>query len=234
MSGYQCFSIELSRGYNYDSFHEDLQKLYFWAGVDDRPTVFLFSQSQILIEEFVEDLNNILNSGEVPGLFDAETLEKLIIGTRPAAKNAGIAEGDREAIYRFCIDRVRNNLHLVISMSPMGSAFRRRLRMFPSLVNCCTIDWFTEWPEEALLGVAKSSFASLDVDSTELKVCFYMELSLSDGLQSDFVGQNGGNMHLHTLDGFLGSGSVFRRIKALLLYHTDQLSRASIHLSSHA
>ena len=25
--------------------------------------------------------------------------------------------------------------------------------MFPSLINCCTIDWFTEWPEEALIGV---------------------------------------------------------------------------------
>ena len=31
--------------------------------------------------------------------------------------------------------------------------FKVRLRMFPSLVNCCTLDWFTEWPEEALLGV---------------------------------------------------------------------------------
>ncbi|KAM7536598.1 hypothetical protein Aperf_G00000086397 [Anoplocephala perfoliata] len=184
VNGCQCFSIELCRGYNYDSFHEDLQKLYFWAGVDDRPTVFLFFESQILIEEFVEDLNNILNSGEVPGLFDAETLEKLIIGTRPAAKNAGIAEGDREAIYRFCIDRVRNNLHLVISMSPMSSAFRKRLRMFPSLVNCCTIDYFTEWPEEALLSVAKSSFSSLNVDSTELKdkvaeICTFTHLTVS-------------------------------------------------------
>jgi len=28
--------------------------------------------------------------------------------------------------------------------------------MFPSLVNCCTLDWFTEWPVEALLGVGKS------------------------------------------------------------------------------
>jgi dynein heavy chain, axonemal len=27
--------------------------------------------------------------------------------------------------------------------------------MFPSLVNCCTLDWFTEWPEEALIGVGK-------------------------------------------------------------------------------
>ena len=29
--------------------------------------------------------------------------------------------------------------------------------MFPSLVNCCTIDWFSEWPQEALLSVATNS-----------------------------------------------------------------------------
>ena len=29
--------------------------------------------------------------------------------------------------------------------------------MFPSLVNCCTIDWFSKWPNEALLSVAEKS-----------------------------------------------------------------------------
>lgn len=29
--------------------------------------------------------------------------------------------------------------------------------MFPSLINCCTIDWFTNWPAEALINVAKGS-----------------------------------------------------------------------------
>lgn len=41
-----------------------------------------------------------------------------------------------------------------MSMSPVGDAFRRRCRMFPSLVNCTTIDWFTSWPTEALYSVA--------------------------------------------------------------------------------
>ena len=40
------------------------------------------------------------------------------------------------------VDRVRNQLHVVLAMSPVGDAFRNRLRQFPSLVNCCTIDWF--------------------------------------------------------------------------------------------
>ena len=44
---------------------------------------------------------------------------------------------------------------MIIAMSPLGNIFTTRLRMFPSLVNCCTIDWFTEWPEEALIGVGK-------------------------------------------------------------------------------
>ena len=36
-----------------------------------------------------------------------------------------------------------------------GKGFRERCRMFPGLVNCCTIDWFTEWPADALQEVAK-------------------------------------------------------------------------------
>jgi len=44
-------------------------------------------------------------------------------------------------------------------MSPMGETFQMRLRMFPSLINCCTIDWFTNWPAEALVNVARGSIA---------------------------------------------------------------------------
>jgi len=46
------------------------------------------------------------------------------------------------SMYNFFIERVKQNLHIVLAMSPIGDAFRNRLRMFPSLINCCTIDWF--------------------------------------------------------------------------------------------
>lgn len=52
-------------------------------------------------------------------------------------------------------------------MSPIGEAFATRLRMFPSLINCSTIDWFTEWPEEALIGVGRGQLVDYE---TELKI----------------------------------------------------------------
>ena len=45
-------------------------------------------------------------------------------------------------MFNFFLERVKENLHVVLAMSPIGDAFRNRLRMFPSLINCCTIDWF--------------------------------------------------------------------------------------------
>ena len=40
-------------------------------------------------------------------------------------------------------------------MSPIGDAFRNRIRQYPAFVNCTTIDWFQEWPKDALLEVAE-------------------------------------------------------------------------------
>ncbi|XP_055488365.1 LOW QUALITY PROTEIN: dynein axonemal heavy chain 6-like [Leucoraja erinacea] len=182
---YKCFQIELSRGYNYESFHEDLRSLYKLAGVEEKDTVFLFTDTQIVVEGFLEDINNILNSGEVPNLFEKEELEYVLAATRPKAKEVGIPEGNRDEVFQYFIKRVRQKLHIVICMSPVGDAFRSRCRMFPSLVNCCTIDWFVQWPREALLSVSKSFFATVDLGSDEMKdkfseMCVQVHTSVND------------------------------------------------------
>jgi dynein heavy chain, axonemal len=58
-------------------------------------------------------------------------------------------------IFSQYLVRVKSNIHIIIAMSPLGDVFTTRLRMFPSLVNCCTLDWFTDWPDEALIGVGR-------------------------------------------------------------------------------
>jgi len=58
--------------------------------------------------------------------------------------------------------------NFVVIFSPIGEIFRARLRMFPSLITCCTIDWFSEWPDEALQSVANMFLSEItDIDTSD-------------------------------------------------------------------
>lgn len=51
-------------------------------------------------------------------------------------------DGSPAALFNFFVQIVKEQLHVVLAMSPIGESFRNRIRKFPALVNCCTIDWF--------------------------------------------------------------------------------------------
>lgn len=57
----------------------DIKKLYRLTGVDNRPTVFMFNDTQIMDESFLEDINNILSSGEVPNLYKSDEFEEVCL-----------------------------------------------------------------------------------------------------------------------------------------------------------
>ena len=56
-----------------------MKRLYFMAGVEDKPTLFLFNDTQIIEEIFLEDVNNILSSGEVPNLYKPDEFEEVCL-----------------------------------------------------------------------------------------------------------------------------------------------------------
>jgi dynein heavy chain len=147
------FSIEITKQYRMSEFHEDIKKLYARTGIDGKPTMFLFTDTQIKDEGFLEDVNNILSSGEVPNLYNKDEKIGVLDAIRPIAKKLSLGQSNDE-LWNLFIERVRHNLHVVLCMSPVGDAFRNRTRMYPSLVNCTTIDWFHEWPLDALREVA--------------------------------------------------------------------------------
>eukprot|EP00048_Salpingoeca_helianthica_P012917 m.190889 g.190889 ORF g.190889 m.190889 type:complete len:3952 (+) comp15437_c5_seq39:290-12145(+) len=164
---YECFQIELSKNYGVAEWRDDIKKVLKKAGLENKQIVFLFSDTQIKAESFLEDINNILNSGDVPGIYDPSEQDEIYNAMKSIVQASGLNPTKSNLMSRYCM-RVRSNVHCVICMSPIGEVFRARLRQFPALVNCCTIDWFSEWPDEALRSVAHSLLGDTDLDDPAL------------------------------------------------------------------
>jgi hypothetical protein len=111
-------------------------------------------------------------SGDIPNLLPSE--DKIAIQDQMAEvarKTEKKIDTTPLALYNFFIERVQLNLHVALIFSPIGEAFRNRLRQFPSLINCSTIDWFTSWPEDALEKVAQKSFLTMPIDDMLKQSC---------------------------------------------------------------
>eukprot|EP00929_Paragymnodinium_shiwhaense_P038463 TRINITY_DN20312_c0_g2_i5.p1 TRINITY_DN20312_c0_g2~~TRINITY_DN20312_c0_g2_i5.p1 ORF type:complete len:4212 (-),score=1387.32 TRINITY_DN20312_c0_g2_i5:193-12828(-) len=157
MAELQCYSIEITRTYGPNEFKEDIKNMMMIvAKSGGKGLQFLFSDSQIVKESFLEDINNILNTGEVPNLFAADEMEQVIGAMRAVAKQAG--RETRDGIWQYFVQVIRENLHIVLAFSPIGDGFRARCRQFPSIINCTTIDWYNAWPAEALYAVAERNY----------------------------------------------------------------------------
>ena len=151
-AGYKLFQITLSRGYGEDQFKEDLKELYKQLGQGE--VVFLFTDAHVVEEGFLEFMNNMLTTGMVPALYAQDEKDGLCSTVRTEVRHAGLPETP-DNLWNFYVNKCRNNLHIVLAMSPSGSKLRLRCRNFPGLVSNAVIDWFFPWPADALQKVAE-------------------------------------------------------------------------------
>lgn len=65
-------------GIGMNEWRDDIRVLMRKAGVNGVDTVFLFGDHQIKEEAFLEDVNMILNSGDIPNLYENEERLEII------------------------------------------------------------------------------------------------------------------------------------------------------------
>ncbi|XP_071672609.1 dynein axonemal heavy chain 9 isoform X16 [Patagioenas fasciata] len=153
ISSLELFQITLRKGYGIPDLKADLANLYLKAGVKNIGIVFLMTDAQVADEQFLVLVNDFLASGEIPDLFPDDEVENIINSVRNEVKGRGLVDS-RETCWKFFIERVRRQLKVVLCFSPVGSKLRVRSRRFPAIVSCTAIDWFQEWPQEALESVS--------------------------------------------------------------------------------
>ena len=186
MCSAELFQPEITKAYGVLEWRDDIKLVLKQAGGRNTPTTFLITDSQIKEESFLEDIDQLLNTGEVPNLFAVDEKQELMEMIRPVMTERMGKDADFSplAMFTFFVKLCRQNLHIILAFSPIGSAFRNRLRAFPSLVNCCTIDWFQPWPEDGLEPVARKFLAKTELTDVEragvVPICKYFHTSARD------------------------------------------------------
>lgn len=166
--GFTTYSITISSTYSIADLKADIQMLYMKTGVKQEGYLFLFTEGQIANERFLVYINDLLSSGEIADLYTGDEKEVIVNQLRTKCKNERGTD-NREVVWSYFIDKVKANLHMAICFSPVGDAFRRRARQFPALVNCTTIDWYQDWPYEALLSVSENFLSEIELNDEAIR-----------------------------------------------------------------
>eukprot|EP00072_Mus_musculus_P068674 XP_017170437.1 PREDICTED: dynein heavy chain 11, axonemal isoform X3 [Mus musculus] len=227
----EVFQITLTEGYGAQELRVDLANLYVRTGAKNMPTVFLLTDAHVLDESFLVLINDLLASGDIPDLFSDEDMDKIISGIRNEVRGLGLVDS-RENCWAFFLARVRQQLKMVFCFSPVGHTLRVRARKFPAIVNCTAIDWFHEWPQEALVSVSRRFIEEIEgiepqhKDSISL---FMAHVHTSVKEVSAWYYQNERRYNYTTPRSFLEQISLF---KSLLKKKREEVKQKQEHLGN--
>lgn len=187
INDYEVYQVEMTRQYGIKEWREDFKTMLNRISASTNHAVFIMTDSQMKEETFIEDINSVLNSGEIPNLYTPEEQMDICNRMRQIDREREKhqqTDGSAAALFFIFVNIVRDQLHVVLCMSPIGDDLRNRVRKYPSIVNCCTIDWFEAWPADALLAVSSKYLADETLSDTERQVAIDMCIEFHTSTQT--------------------------------------------------
>ncbi|XP_065348136.1 dynein axonemal heavy chain 7-like [Cloeon dipterum] len=171
---YELYQPDINKNYSTTKWREDIKELLIRSGTSDQNVVLLFSDEQEKSEIYLEDVNHLLCAGEIANLITpdekAEIVEKM--GEIDKQRDKSVqTDGSNPALLNFFLQKLRDQLHIIICLNPDSKNFKRRLQKFPALINNCTINWFLDWPDDALQDVAENVLNYCGLEGNELQTC---------------------------------------------------------------
>jgi len=170
MNGFSVFQIKAHAKYTLNDFTEDLRNMLRRAGCQNETICFIFDESNALDASFLEFMNALLASGEVPGLFEDDDLTQLLLQCRGEVEERHIqgVETDEE-LYNWFVAEVQKNLHIVFTINPANSGFDNRGATSPALFNRCVVNWMGDWSQDALDFVSKALLNDVDLSQWDME-----------------------------------------------------------------
>lgn len=156
-------TLKITRGYSVKSFKIDLKDAMRKSGVEDEPILLVLEDHHFVESSFMEMINSLLSTGDVPGLYAQNELEPLLSPLKDLASEYGW----RGTLYSFFTSRVRANLRVVLVMDCAADDFNVICQSNPALYSKCTLVWMAEWAQESMLTVSRMLLGTTVFDFLE-------------------------------------------------------------------
>ena len=115
----------------------------------------------MLYSDMIGALDSFLHTGTISGLFSDDELHGLHQAVIPFAREAGYSLDDCDddkIMIEYFLSCVRESVTIILCFSPLGNLLRETLHEYSGIASCCTIDWYEEWPLDALSAMAHKLF----------------------------------------------------------------------------
>ncbi|XP_075274100.1 cytoplasmic dynein 2 heavy chain 1 isoform X3 [Opisthocomus hoazin] len=172
---------KISRGYELKQFKNDLRYVMELAGIEAQQVVLLLEDYQFVHSTFLEMINSLLSSGEVPGLYKTEELESLLSPLKDQASQDGFTG----PIFNYFTYRIQQNLHVVLIMDCTNLNFTINCESNPALYKKCQVLWMETWSENSMQKIPEMLLH--DSDEQEKTGKAHKELKKKHSGDSDFL-----------------------------------------------
>lgn len=83
------------------------------AGIEERQNVFILNYSHILKEEFLHDLDSLINNGEIHGIFNKEEYENIVSQAKAKITSDELrTQLNSSFVLSEFFQKVKENLHI--------------------------------------------------------------------------------------------------------------------------
>ncbi|XP_051153293.1 dynein axonemal heavy chain 3-like [Leptopilina boulardi] len=172
MEKQNLFEPNLDFYYNLESWRRDLKSLFKNCASKNEDYTILVTDRD-LKDEFLDDVMSLLETGQIPELFNHNDEREIVNKVRLAAQNGNRnLELTISEVLDYFTKECKKKLHLIVCLSWIN--FTKLGKNFP-LTKSCTINYLSSWPKETFEKVSKKFLKEVPMKEeikTEIIVCF--------------------------------------------------------------
>ncbi|OMJ92391.1 hypothetical protein SteCoe_4833 [Stentor coeruleus] len=187
MLNLQFVSFNITREYSNKEFRRDLKLILQLAGIEGKPTTMFIEDYQLVNPEFLQLLNGLLSSGEVPGLYTSDEIEPLLVNLADEMRQIG----GFKSLYEFFVSRVKKNLRTVLSLDFSHPLYELNCANNPALYTRCSVVWMKQWSEDSLKSITQielhEQIQEIHDKQDIIKLAMYIHSSVPNGVLRNFI-----------------------------------------------